>query len=283
MAAQASQEIDSNYSHGNLVSRTLPFGARRDSRGLVVAMNSPVFAAGELLDPVAAYDRVAPVYAHLAAERRAYLDAIDRIVVSGIPPGSRSLLDVGAGDGARAGRIAAAAGLRDLILLEPSGVMRSHCPAQANIWAMRAEDLHCRQGSFDAITCLWNVLGHILPTAARSEVLRQFARLVSAEGRIFIDLNHRYNARHYGALATAVRFLRDRVSPADGNGDVRVTWNIEGHRVSTAGHVFTHREFSVLSETAGLRIEQRFVVDYASGQLQRRSCEGNLVYVLRRS
>jgi len=245
-------------------------------------MNPPSFAAGEVLDPVAAYDQVAPSYARLAKQRAAYLDAIDRLVVGEIPPGSRSLLDVGAGDGARAGRIAEAANLWDLILLEPSGVMRSHCPAQANIWAMRAEDLHRRQGSFDVITCLWNVLGHILPAAARVEVLRQFARLVSAEGRIFIDLNHRYNARHYGALATAVRFLRDRVSPADGNGDVRVTWNIEGHRVSTTGHVFTHREFTAMARAAGLRIEKRFVVDYASGQLRRRSFEGNLLYVLRR-
>jgi hypothetical protein len=66
-------------------------------------MNSPAFAASELLDPVTAYDRVAPVYACLAKQRGAYLDAIDRIVVSEIPPGSRSLLDVGTGDGARAG------------------------------------------------------------------------------------------------------------------------------------------------------------------------------------
>jgi SAM-dependent methyltransferase len=276
------QEIDSNYGHGNLVSPTPPLGARCDSGELVVAMNSPAFAAGELLDPVAAYDRIAPVYACLAKQRGAYLDAIDRIVVSEIPPGSRSLLDVGAGDGARAGRIAEAAGLRDLILLEPSAVMRSHCPAQANIWDMRAEDLHCRQGSFDAITCLWNVLGHILPTAARVAVLRQFARLVPLEGRIFIDLNHRYNARHYGAVTTAARFLRDRVLPGDGNGDVRVTWNIEGHRVSTTGHVFTDREFTALCGAAGLGIEQRFVVDYASGALRRRSFEGNLLYVLRR-
>ena len=239
--------------------------------------------ATELLDPVDAYDRIAPVYASLAQQRRAYLDSIDRLIAARIPPGGRSLLDVGAGDGARAARIAAAAGLPDLTLLEPSGVMRSHCPAQANLWAMRAEDLGQRQGSFDVITCLWNVLGHILPAAARAEVLRQFARLVSADGIVFLDLNHRYNARHYGALATAARFLRDRVSPGDRNGDVRVSWDIEGHRVSTTGHVFTHREFSALSTAAGLRIEQRFIVDYASGQLRQWSCEGNLLYVLSRS
>ena len=246
-------------------------------------MTRVLVTATELLDPVDAYDRIAPVYASLAQQRRAYLDSIDRLIAARIPPGGRSLLDVGAGDGARAARIAAAAGLPDLTLLEPSGVMRSHCPAQANLWAMRAEDLRQRQGSFDVITCLWNVLGHILPAAARAEVLRQFARLVSADGIVFLDLNHRYNARHYGALATAARFLRDRVSPGDRNGDVRVSWDIEGHRVSTTGHVFTHREFSALSTAAGLRIEQRFIVDYASGQLRQWSCEGNLLYVLSRS
>ncbi|MFY9727698.1 MAG: methyltransferase domain-containing protein [Bryobacteraceae bacterium] len=240
------------------------------------------YPAPELLDPVAAYDRVAPVYARLAAERAAYLDAIDRLVISEIPPGSRSLLDVGAGDGARAARIAGAAGLRDLVLLEPSAAMRSRCSAQASIWALRAEDLRSRNGSFDIITCLWNVLGHILPAGARVEVVRQFARLASPQGRIFIDLNHRYNARHYGALMTAARFLRDRLSPGDGNGDVRVAWNVEGGRVSTTGHVFTHREFTALCRAAGLRIEKRFTVDYASGQLRQRSFEGNLLYVLRR-
>src|SRR5580658_9660957 len=188
---------------------------------------------GELLDPVAAYDRIAPIYAHLAQQRRAYLNAVDRLIVAEIPPGSRSMLDVGAGDGARAARIAAAAGLRGLTLLEPSAAMRSYCPAQSTIWAMRAEDLHSQQGGFDIVTCLWNVLGHILPSAARVEVLRQFARLVSPQGKIFIDVNHRYNARHYGALATAMRWLRDRVSAAGSHGDVTVAWNIEGHRCAT--------------------------------------------------
>jgi len=238
-------------------------------------------SAQELLDPVAAYDRVAPIYTRLSDERRAYLDAVDRLVVGEVRLHSRSLLDVGTGDSARAIRIAAEAGLRDVTLLEPSPVMRSFCPANANVWAMRAEDLHAQHGSFDVITCLWNVLGHIFPAAARREVLRQFARLLAPEGRIFIDVNHRYNARHYGALATAMRFLRDRVSPDEANGDVKVVWNIDGRSCATSGHVFTHREFAKLAESAWLRVEKRFVIDYASGELRQRSYQGNLLYVLR--
>jgi len=235
----------------------------------------------QVLDPVAAYDRIAPIYARLANQRKAYLDAVDRLVIAGIPPGSRSMLDVGAGDGARAPHIAAAAGLQELILLEPSAVMRSYCPAQATIWAMRAEDLRGREGSFDVITCLWNVLGHILPGAARVEALRQFARLASPQGKIFIDVNHRYNARHYGYLATAVRCLRDRVSPAGAHGDVKVVWDVDGHACATTGHVFTQAEFAALAAAAGLGIDKRFVIDYATGGLRRWSLDGHLLYVLR--
>ncbi len=241
----------------------------------------PKHVRSQLLDPVAAYDRIAPVYASLAQQRSAYLDAIDRLVVAESPPGSQSLLDAGAGDGRRATRIAAAAGLRQIVLVEPSGAMRSHCPAQATVWAMRAEDLPPRQARYDVVTCLWNVLGHILPAAARIGALRRFARLTSARGRVFVDLNHRYNARHYGALATAARFLRDRFSPDGAHGDVPVTWTVEGRPVSTTGHVFTHREFAALARDSGLRIEKRFVVDYASGELRRWSFQGHLLYVLR--
>jgi SAM-dependent methyltransferase len=242
---------------------------------------SHVLADGELLDPVAAYDRLAPTYARLALHRAAYLNAVDRLILAAVPPGSRSMLDVGSGDGARAARIAEVAGLPDLTLLEPSERMRSYCPAHVTLWALRAEDLRSRQGSFDIVTCLWNVLGHIMPSDARLEALRQFARLVSPQGRIFIDVNHRYNARHYGIMATAMRFLRDRLSPEGSHGDVRVVWDVDGHPCATTGHVFTHAEFAGLAGAAGLSIERRFVIDYASGELRRRACEGNLLYVLR--
>jgi 2-polyprenyl-3-methyl-5-hydroxy-6-metoxy-1,4-benzoquinol methylase len=145
---------------------------------------------------------------------------------------------------------------------------------------MPAEDLHLIQRGFDVITCLWNVLGHIFPTAARLEVLHQFARLVSPQGRIFMDVQHRYNVRHYGAIPTAVRFLHDRLKWSETNGDVVVTWNVDEVRCTTRGHVFTHREFRSLAHAAGLNIEKHFVVDYDTGERRRWSIEGHLLYVL---
>jgi 2-polyprenyl-3-methyl-5-hydroxy-6-metoxy-1,4-benzoquinol methylase len=222
---------------------------------------------------------MASSFPRLSEERRAYLDAVERLIVSAIPPGSRSLLDIGAGDGVRSLRIACAAGLQQIVLLEPSAEMRKSWPAHVTAWPVRAEDLHAQRGQFDAITCLWNVLGHIFPASARSEVIRQCARLLAPGGRIFIDVNYRYNANHYGVAPTAWRFLRDRAAPSGSTGDVVVTWQREG--VSTAGHVFTGTEFAELCRTAGVRIEQRFVVDYATGAVRRWSFQGHLLYVLR--
>jgi 2-polyprenyl-3-methyl-5-hydroxy-6-metoxy-1,4-benzoquinol methylase len=235
--------------------------------------------AATSLDPVAAYDRIAASFPRLSEQRRAYLDAVERLVVCAIPAHSHSLLDIGAGDGSRARRIAQAAGLQEVVLLEPSVSMRQNFPAGVTAWPVRAEDLHLQQGRFEVIVCLWNVLGHIFPANARSEVLRQCAHLLAPVGRIFVDVNHRYNARHYGILPTAWRLVRDSVAPGETNGDVVVRWQAQD--VSTAGHVFTHREFAGLCRSAGVTIERRFVVDYATGALRRWSFEGNLLYVLR--
>jgi 2-polyprenyl-3-methyl-5-hydroxy-6-metoxy-1,4-benzoquinol methylase len=235
----------------------------------------------KVLDPVLAYDRVAPSFPSIAAPRRAYLDQIDRLIVSAIPPGNRSLLDVGAGDGARSLRVAREAGLLEVTLLEPSGAMRRLWPAGVHALAIRAEELASLARGFDVILCLWNVIGHIFPAPARTEVLRQFGRLASPGGRVFMDVNHRYNVRHYGLWPTIGRRLYDWVHPCEQNGDVTVTWTVAGAEWATRGHVFTHQELGRMIAAAGLQIEYQYTVDYSTGALCRRTSQGNPLYVLR--
>jgi len=242
---------------------------------------SAIVDADQVIDPIAAYDRIAPAFGRLTEQRKPYLDRIDQLVLSEIAPGGRSMLDVGSGDGFRARRIAEIRGIEELVLLEPSRAMQGTVSENAKVWTMRAEELHSVQAEFDVITSLWNVLGHIFPASSRVEVLRQFARLVSPNGRIFVDVNHRYNARHYGSLRTALRFIHDGVSWDETNGDVLVSWAAGDTRCTTRGHVFTDKEFCSLSRAAGLRIEKTFAVDYATGEQRRRSWQGNLLYMLR--
>jgi 2-polyprenyl-3-methyl-5-hydroxy-6-metoxy-1,4-benzoquinol methylase len=238
----------------------------------------------EVLDPVVAYDRLAPVYGRLAERRRLYLQSIERLVVSRVPAGSRALLDVGTGDGVRARRIAVAAGLEDVVLLEPSSAMRQLIPSSTRVMPVRLQDLEAEPGlgPFHVITCLWNVLGHVHPAAARARGLLTLGSLLAPRGALFVDVNNRYNVRAYGFIRTAVRFLGDAAWPGESNGDVVVEWRLDAGKCSTTGHVFTQGEMRRLAEAAGLRIDERLSVDYDSGAVRTSAIEGNLLYVLRR-
>jgi 2-polyprenyl-3-methyl-5-hydroxy-6-metoxy-1,4-benzoquinol methylase len=236
-------------------------------------------------DPVAAYDRIAPHYADLSHRRERYLRGVEREIVSRIPKGHRSLLDVGAGDGTRACRIASELGINRVVLLEPSRGMMAKAAESTEVWRARAEDLAsgCFESAeqFDVITCLWNVLGHVPSAEKRLGALGAIASLLTPGGRFFLDVNHRHNARSYGVLPTAARWLRDLFSPNENNGDALAKWNAGDAQITTFGHVFTHREIIRLTAAAGLEMETRVVVDHQTGRTRRFAFQGNLLYVFR--
>ena len=234
-------------------------------------------------DPVSAYDRLAPHYAQLCGRRKAYLEAVETLIFERLPEGSRSLLDLGSGDGKRARRIAQAAGIERLVMLEPSSAMPAQGMGKGELWPIRAEDLRpdAIPERFDVITCLWNVLGHVTTAEKRQQALSNAAHLLSPAGLLFLDVMHRYNLRSYGVVPTCARWIRDQVAWTDENGDVTARW-LAG-TIRTYGHVFTHREMVRLARAAGLEIEARMVVDYGHGKEHRFACLRNLVYVFRRS
>jgi SAM-dependent methyltransferase len=250
-------------------------------------------------DPVKAYSRLAPHYAELSHRREPYLRSIEQIIVSRIPPGSKSLLDIGAGDGIRTLRIACDGGIQRVVLVEPSPEMASLVEGIAEIWKIRAEDLGAyiahagalrnqqnnteNSARFDLVTCLWNVLGHVRGFENRLRVMRAMGDRLAPDGKCFLDVNHRYNFRSYGAIASAARFIRDSLFYKGSNADVIATWDLGGSSISTYGHVFTDREIRQLAFAAGLIVEERIVVDYESGKVRRFAFEGNLLYVFRRS
>jgi SAM-dependent methyltransferase len=235
-------------------------------------------------DPVAAYDRLAPSYAELCRRREPYLRSIETHIVAAIPSGSRSLLDIGAGDGRRVSRIVAEAKIGTVVLVEPSAAMRSQVANIGEVCPARAEDLDPARIAerFDVVTCLWNSLGHVPTSEKRLRALRAIAGLLSPQGLFFLDVIHRYNLRSYGLAATAGRWLRDLISPRDTNGDVTAKWDVGGESLSTYGHVFTHREILRLASAAGLKLQQRLVLDYETGKEHAYACLGNLLYLFRR-
>jgi 2-polyprenyl-3-methyl-5-hydroxy-6-metoxy-1,4-benzoquinol methylase len=240
----------------------------------------------QVVDPVEAYDRLAPVFDALTERRNRYLRSIENLIVARVPADARSLIDVGAGDGSRAVRIANGAGIRQVVLVEPSVEMARRA-GRGEVWPVRAEalavdDPRVAGRRFDVVTCLWNVLGHVRPEAARIEALRRMGLLATPRGRLFLDVTHRYNLRSYGFFRTVVRRLRDSLSFSERSGDVVASWALGESPCATYGHVFTDDEVRELAAAAGLVVEERRVVDYDTGQTRRWGFSGNLLYVMRR-
>jgi len=248
-------------------------------------------------DPVAAYNRLAAHYPDLCRRREPYLRSVEREVASRIPQGSRSLLDLGAGDGSRALHIAAQLGIERVVLVEPSEEMAGKRADHAEVWPIRAEDLaqeclnvgtaapgchHRTAERFDVITCLWNVLGHV-SAEKRVAVMSSVASLLAQNGKFFLDVNHRYNVRSYGILATSARWLHDLFSRRESNGEVCAKWNLNGSTISTRGHVFIPDEIMRLARAAGLELKERVVIDYDDGRVRRFAFRGNLLYIFRRN
>jgi SAM-dependent methyltransferase len=229
-----------------------------------------------------AYDLLAPHYRAYSQTRGSFLRAVDGIVISHVAGRARSLLDVGAGDGMRACELARACGVGRLVLAEPSQVMCDQCRrvSGAEVWQVRAEELPSSGRRFDAVTCLWNVLGHVDSPRRRLEALRRMGALLADDGLILLDVNNRYNARAYGPLKTAARVAYDFIRPSETNGDVSFSWDIDGQRIRARGHVFTPAEVESLATRAGLRVRERHVIDYETGERRRFVFEGQLLYVL---
>lgn len=233
----------------------------------------------EILSSIDAYDLLAPWYRCISEERLPYLCRVEDIVIRCAPRGG-AMLDVGAGDGWRAMRIARSAELSRVVLLEPSAGMRAQCPGGVEIWPCSVPEIPETAPPFDIITCLWNVLGHVPETWQRERMLAEMRKRLAPGGAIFLDVSHRYNAASYGWRMTFLRMALDFLLPSNRRGDVVVSWNAGGKTVRTHGHVFTHREIRRLVRSAGLKIIGRWVVDYETGIQRRMPLSGHLLYQL---
>jgi SAM-dependent methyltransferase len=233
----------------------------------------------EILPPVDAYDAFAGHYRSYAERRRHYLEAVNRIIISRALH-AESLLDVGAGDGSRALEIAECAGISRVVLLEPSAGMRSLRAVGVELWPFSIQQIPDTASSFEIITCLWNVLGHVQGSEARLDALVRLRRILAPGGKLFLDVSHRYNASAYGWCKTAVRLLHDSLLSSQTSGDVIVSWNGDGKVIRTTGHVFTHTEMKKLFLAADLKPVTRWVIDYETGAGHRLPFRGHFLYQL---
>lgn len=228
-----------------------------------------------------AYNAIAPIYGEYSKGRQAYLDAVDGLVMGRLTAGMR-LLDVGAGDGRRLEKIRSTVGLKHFVAVEPSPGMARICRERtgAPVHEVFAEKLDgVDMGSFDAVTALWNVFGHISPPG-RLPALRNLAGKLNPGGMVMLDVNNRHNAAAYGWLKVSGRVVVDALAFREDRGDAAYEWKIGGQSFKSSGHLFTPGEIEGLFARAGLKVRERLSLDYATGAVSRSRFRGQLFYVL---
>jgi len=231
---------------------------------------------------IKAYDAIAPHYAEYSSKRGAYLDAIDRLVVARLRAEHR-WLDVGCGDGRRLAKIRSDAGVADVVAVEPSAEMARICHERTGIEVHRAvaEDLaSLDMGTFDRITALWNIFGHIGGSALRITALRAMRAKLRPGGLIMLDVNNRHNASAYGRMRVCWRRVIDAIAFRESRGDATYDWKIGDQVFQGSGHLFTPGEMAGLFAQAGLVIQERCSVHYATGVVSPSPFAGQLAFVL---
>lgn len=234
-----------------------------------------------LVNTIEAYDKVAPIYAEYASKRKAYIQAVDELVLMRLKAKS-SLLDVGSGDGHRLHKILSHTMIKNAVAVEPSSEMAKRCRLNAQVEVIETTvDKLNEIGQFEAITALWNVLGHI-PCDLRVASLQKMKACLAPNGIIMLDVNNRHNAPAYGRFKVLIRRLIDYVNFNEQRGDCYYDWQIGEMKIPSYGHLFIHQEMLSLFRAAGLKLVEYFAVNYADGTISACPTQGQLFYVLER-
>ncbi len=232
------------------------------------------------------YDRLAPHYRDISSRRATYLAAVDALILERARRPGPAFLDVGAADGVRGLGLAGMLGASRVVFCEPSREMAAKCRQGAPrtvVWECAAGDMPLDGGPFDNIVCLWNVLGHMPDTAARTAALARMGDLLGPGGRLFLDVNNRHNAAAYGWWRVFGRRVVDALAFDERRGDASYVTTVGGEAIAGMGHLFTPAEVDVLLSAAGLRVVERLGVDYLTGRPAVSPRQGQLFYSLERT
>jgi SAM-dependent methyltransferase len=220
-------------------------------------------------------------YRGYSAERERYIAAVNGIVRKNINEFG-SIIDFGAGDGVRTGRIAAALSCR-LALVENSekmlGRIRKNMP-DADIIKSDFSSLDFDAcGKFNMAICLWNVLGHMAGRRKVFQALINIRKSLREDGMAVIDVNNRHNIRQYGWKAVR-NIIKDSFNYKYANGDIEFSIVLSGRPIPASVHLFTKSEIEKLFLQAGLRIIERIPVNYKTGDTEISHLCGQLCYIL---
>lgn len=231
------------------------------------------------------YDAFAPHYHEYAHAKSPYLAAVDAIILRTIkssPHKPNHVLDVGPGDGKRIDALRKKASFEHLTVIESSKGMADLCRKFPNTTVIHGDIVTADlpDNSFDYITCLWNVLGHIADAKDRQKAISTMALLLKPGGLIFFDVNNRYNFVQYGSKAPA-NMLKDCARNNNSSGDITFKVHVKDSvDIDAEVHLFSPWEIQQDIHHSGLDIVKKYCINYSSGKIVPTFLQGQLMYIL---
>lgn len=223
-----------------------------------------------------AYDNLSKDYNTISKRRSCYIESVNSLVAQYIV--GSSLLDIGSGDGSRLPFLQNMSSISNITCMEPSIEMYKLLSMNSSVFTINSPaQLYIPKfkNSFESVTMLWNVAGHI-PT--ERDLQQSFSNVYSylkPGGRLILDCHNRHNASQYGYFLIFYRVLLDFLNFNRTRGDVSSTYVNDNVSVSSYGHLFTPHELMHLLVSANFSIVTHNFVNYDTGSISRLFTQGH--------
>ncbi len=233
------------------------------------------------------YNYFSSEYEDYSKKRKVYTSSIDDIIINrlkNIP--LISVLDIGGGTGRRTSKISSKLNTHKVVILERSEEMLKIAKQKTNYICIQANiaESNVFQGeTFDALLCLWNVLGHLNNQVECISTFRNIRTNMGEESLLFLDVNNRYNVSQYGLFNVIRNIFKDLVHDSFLNGNFIVTFFNKNRPLTTVVHLFNPFEIKHLIYLSGLKIEKELFINYSSGKVQKTCFTGQLFYILKKN
>jgi SAM-dependent methyltransferase len=230
------------------------------------------------INSVEYYDKVASSYSEMINKRKDYLLAIENEIYQ--IKKVKNYLDIACGDGIRSLRIIKNIKPSKSVLLDESPEMLKHVNMdndRDSILLVNQDFLNFESNiRFDLITCLWNVFGHLPSRSEKSKFVEKMFSLCEKNGKVYLDINNRYNIRHYGVKNFLKTVFKDAIHLKNrGKFKLKLPNN-----VMSSVYIHTPWELDKMINSAGFSIDEKAYFDYESGERVQNFWNGQILYKL---
>jgi len=230
------------------------------------------------------YNTFAPFYRSYSKEKEGYITTIDKIITDYCRKKNiYRMIDLGCGDGIRGSNLAKKIKAKTIKMVDSSEKMAELARKLKNVKVQKTDFSKKNWGEkskYDAVMCLWNVLGHVSPHKKRLQALKNIRSILANNGTAFVDISNRYNTKYYGFEKVWKNIKEDLKRPSYKNGDFNYIIDVGLKKIPSVCHFFNPWEVEKIIKKSGLKIVKKYYINYENGSTEKYFWNGHIFFIL---